>query len=62
MSEVARAGLRTPRERDAVERWLREDGVGVYDAVKARPGRAISPQDLAERMRARHEVQLEKEA
>ncbi len=41
-SEVVRAGLRALQERDAaVERWLREDVAPVYDAIKARPARAI---------------------
>src|SRR3977135_1488839 len=35
-SEVVRAGLRALQERDAaVERWLREGVVPVYDAMKA---------------------------
>jgi antitoxin ParD1/3/4 len=34
-SEVVRAGLRALQERDeAVEKWLREEVVATYDAVK----------------------------
>ena len=37
-SEVVRAGLRALRERDdAVEKWLREEVVPTYDAIKADP-------------------------
>ena len=39
-SEVVRAGLRALQERDAaIERWLREEVVPVYDAMQADPGR-----------------------
>jgi len=42
-SEVVRAGLRALEERDAaVEKWLRDEVVCVYDAMQADPGRAIS--------------------
>ncbi|MEL6063791.1 MULTISPECIES: ribbon-helix-helix domain-containing protein [unclassified Methylobacterium] len=42
-SEVARAGLHALQERDAaVERWLREEVVATYDAMKAHPERLIS--------------------
>jgi antitoxin ParD1/3/4 len=41
-SEVVRAGLRALQERDAaVEKWLREEVIGVYDAMKSDPGRAL---------------------
>ena len=37
-SEVVRAGLRALQERDAAfERWLREEAVPTYDAMKANP-------------------------
>ena len=39
-SEVVRAGLRALQERDAaVERWLKEEVVPVYDVMKADPKR-----------------------
>ncbi|WP_420104422.1 type II toxin-antitoxin system ParD family antitoxin [Bosea sp. (in: a-proteobacteria)] len=58
-SEVIRAGLRALQERDAaVERWLREDVATTYDSWKAGEGDGLSPQDVAERMRKRHEARL----
>ncbi|MCJ2143630.1 type II toxin-antitoxin system ParD family antitoxin [Methylobacterium sp. E-066] len=58
-SEVVRAGLRALQERDAaVERWLRDEVVATYDEMKAHPGRAISSEDMAERMRRRHEARM----
>lgn len=53
------AGLRALQERDAaVERWLRDEVVATYDAMKAHPERAISAGDMAERMRQRHELRM----
>lgn len=58
-SEVVRAGLRALQERDAaIERWLRDEVVATYDAMKAHPERLISPEDMAERMRHRHEARM----
>ena len=58
-SEVVRAGLRALQERDAaVERWLRDEVVATYDEMKIHPERAISSEDMAERMRRRHEARL----
>lgn len=58
-SEVVRAGLRALQERDAaVERWLRDEVVSTYDAMKAHPERPISAEDMAERMRQRHEARM----
>ncbi|MHC2105682.1 MULTISPECIES: type II toxin-antitoxin system ParD family antitoxin [unclassified Methylobacterium] len=58
-SEVVRAGLRALQERDAaVERWLREEVVATYDAMRAHPERAISSEGMAERMRLRHEARI----
>jgi antitoxin ParD1/3/4 len=54
-SEVVRAGLRALQEREvAVERWLREDVVPVYDAMQANPGRGRSAADVVTAIRARH--------
>lgn len=62
-SEVIRAGLRALQERDAaVERWLREEVAPTYDAWKADPGRGISPEEMAERARRRHEARLQRNA
>lgn len=58
-SEVVRAGLRALQERDAaVERWLRDEVVVTYDEMKTHPERAISSEDMAERMRRRHDARL----
>jgi antitoxin ParD1/3/4 len=52
-SEVVRAGLRALQERDeAVERWLREEVVPVYDAYKADPSRALPAADVFNEIRA----------
>ena len=41
-SEVVRAGLRALQERDAaIERWLRDEVVPVFDAMQADPSRGI---------------------
>jgi antitoxin ParD1/3/4 len=54
-SEVVRAGLRALQERDgAVERWLREEVAGTYDAIRADPGRAIPIDQVFAALRARH--------
>jgi antitoxin ParD1/3/4 len=58
-SEVVRAGLRALQERDAaVEKWLREEVVGVYDAMQADPSRAISADQVFATVRARHADRL----
>jgi antitoxin ParD1/3/4 len=54
-SEVVRAGLRALEERDAaVERWLREDVVAAYDALKANPSSAIPASQVFAAVRSRH--------
>ncbi|WP_091713875.1 ribbon-helix-helix domain-containing protein [Methylobacterium phyllostachyos] len=58
-SEVARAGLRALQERDAaVGRWLREEVVATYDAMKAHPERSMSAEGKAEPRRQRHEARM----
>jgi antitoxin ParD1/3/4 len=60
-SEVVRAGLRALQERDAaVERWLKEAVVPVYDAMLADPGRAISAKQVSAAMRAHHAAHRKK--
>ena len=55
-SEVIRDGLRTLMARDrAVERWLRERVGPAYDALKADPSRAITPQRIRARLAAEHQ-------
>lgn len=62
-SEVVRAGLRALQERDAaIERWLREEVVATYDAMRAQPESAISARDMSERMRMRHDARLKRDA
>jgi antitoxin ParD1/3/4 len=61
-SEVVRAGLRALQERDAaVETWLREEVVGVYDAMQAEPGRAIPADQVFATIRARHTDRVKKQ-
>jgi len=58
-SEVVRAGLRALQERDtAVERWLREEVVPVYDAMKADPKRGIPAKKVFDAVRAHHARRL----
>lgn len=54
-SEVVRAGLRALQERDAaVERWLREEVVAVYDVMQVDPSRAIPANEVFAAVRSRH--------
>lgn len=54
-SEVVRAGLRALQERDlAVEKWLREEVISVYDAMEVDPGRAIPAEQVFATVRAHH--------
>jgi antitoxin ParD1/3/4 len=51
-SEVVRAGLRALQERDAaVDRWLREEVVPVYDRMMADPSRGIPARQVYENLR-----------
>ena len=55
VSEVVRAGLRALKERDeAVVRWLSEEVVARYDAMKANPASAIPAETAFAQIRARH--------
>ena len=59
VSEAVRAGLRALQEREAaVERWLREDVIPVYDAMQADPARAIPADQVRQTLRAHHEKRL----
>jgi antitoxin ParD1/3/4 len=54
-SEVVRAGLRALQERDAaIERWLREEVVPVYDSMKADPSQGIPIEKAFAEIRERH--------
>lgn len=58
-SEVIRAGLRALQERDvAVERWLRDEVVPVYDAMKIDPNRSIAAETVFDDLRAHHDAKL----
>ncbi len=58
-SEVVRAGLRALQERDAaIERWLREAVVPVYDAMQADPARGIPAEQVLESIRTYHAERL----
>lgn len=58
-SEVVRDGLRALQDRNAaVERWLREEVASTYDRWKADPSRTLSSEEMADRMRKRHEARL----
>jgi antitoxin ParD1/3/4 len=60
-SEVVRAGLRALQERDAaVDRWLREEAVPVYDAMQADPARAIPAEQVFEEIRAEHATHMKR--
>ena len=54
-SEVIRDGLRALQAREkAVEQWLKNDIVPVYDAMKANPERARSLDDVKAALAAQH--------
>jgi antitoxin ParD1/3/4 len=54
-SEVVRAGLRALQERDAaVERWLKDEVVPTYDAMKADPSQGIPAKAVFAEVRARY--------
>ena len=58
-SEVVRAGLRALQERDAaVDRWLRDEVVPVYDAMQVDPGRGRSSDQVADRLQEHHAARL----
>ena len=60
-SEVVRAGPRALRERDsAMERWLRDEVVPVYDAMQADPGRGIRAEDAIAALHAHRAAKLKK--
>ena len=60
-SEVVRAGLRALQERDtAVERWLRNEVIPVYDAMQADPGRGIPADQVTAALAAHHAARLKK--
>lgn len=58
-SEVVREGLRALAARDeAVERWLRQEVVPIYDAMKANPSRGRTPAQVRATLAALHKRTL----
>ncbi|QDL54562.1 ribbon-helix-helix domain-containing protein [Rhodoferax aquaticus] len=56
-SEVIRDGLRALIARDrAVDNWLVQEVAPAYDALKADPGRALSLEQVRERLAAQHKL------
>lgn len=54
-SEVIRDGLRALMARDkAVEQWLQAQVAPAYDALKADPSRAVSADQVRDRLAAEH--------
>lgn len=54
-SEVIRDGLRALMARDrAVESWLHQHVGPTYDALKADPARAVTPDQVRARLAAEH--------
>ena len=55
-SEVVREGLRAIQERDAaIERWLRDEVVPVYDEMAAHPERRIPAATVRDELRREYE-------
>lgn len=56
-SEVFRDGLRALMARErAVERWLHDQVGPAYDALKADPSRAVSPDEVRARIASEHKA------
>ena len=54
-SEVIREGLRALMARDrAVETWLQQQVGPAYDALKADPARAVTPEQIRARLAHEH--------
>ncbi len=59
-SEVVRDGLRALQARDkAMEKWLWNEVVPAYDAIKADPSRGISTEDIRVRLAEKHAKTVE---
>jgi antitoxin ParD1/3/4 len=58
-SEVVRAGLQALEEREAaIDRWLQEEVVPVYDAMQRDPHRAISGREVTAALDSHHALRL----
>jgi antitoxin ParD1/3/4 len=55
VSEVVRAGIQVLQDQDtAVDRWLRDDVVPVFDAMQADLARGVPVDSVRARLQARH--------
>jgi len=60
-SEVFRDGLRALQARDrALEKWIRDEVVPAYDAMKADPSRGIPIEEVRARLAEKHAKRLER--
>jgi antitoxin ParD1/3/4 len=58
-SEVVRAGLQALQEREAaIDRWLQDEVVPVYDAMQRDPDRAISGREVTAALDFHHAERL----
>ena len=58
-SDVVRAGLQALQEREAaIDRWLQDEVVPVYDAMERDPHRAISGREVTAALDAHHAERL----
>jgi len=58
-SEVVRAGLQALQEREAaIDRWLQDEVVPVYDALQRDPDRAISGREAMATLDSHHAKRL----
>ena len=58
-SEVIREGLRSLQLRDeAIEKWLREEVVPAYDAMKANPSSRLTSKQVRASLAAHHKATL----
>jgi len=60
-SEVIRDGLRALQARDRLlEKWIRDEVVPAYDAMKADPSRGIPIEEVRARLAEKHAKRLER--
>jgi antitoxin ParD1/3/4 len=58
-SEVVRAGLQALQEREAaIDRWLQDEVLPVYDAMQRDPDRAISGREMTAALDSHHAGRL----
>lgn len=60
-SEVIRDGLRALMARDAaLEKWLRDEVVPAYEAMKADPSRGLTVEQVRASLAAAHQAAIDK--